>query len=222
MSRSFQHGLQPYVQSLTPDFNAGATDEQRDKTFPSSLEAAKAAFTDGIPEPDNNLFFQRTQQFYDATMEYVQGVDAMLRKDPQRLTSPLRGADVVDAIVSYMEPFVGFQGKIVVDAYGVKEGNFIIRNVWGKEAINVLLMDTWSRSASPIPNPDRWVTDISGTIRWKFQGNPTLFMGTLRSAALLLRPTLYRARAMQPRTNACMPSGSGTFSGSVCGSAAFA
>ncbi len=189
------------MQSLTPDFNAGAKDEQRDNTYPSSLEVAKAAFTNGIPALEDDIYLG-VQQFYDATMEFVQGVDAMLRGDPQRPTSPLRGADVIDAILNDMEHFVGVQGKVVVDAYGVKEGNYVIRNIWGKEAIPVLLLDTWSRSASPIPNPERWVTDISGTIRWKFQGNPTLFMGTLRSAALLLRPTLYRARAMQPQRKA--------------------
>ncbi len=119
---------------------------------------------------DSNL------QYYDAVMEFAHGADEALRKDPRLAPTSIKGPVLFDAMTT-MLPFVGMQGKIVLDEYGLKEGFFAVRNVWGKKSIKVLLMDTWARKCIDYFNPNLLVTDLSGNVTWKFQGNPTLFMG---------------------------------------------
>ena len=54
--------------------------------------------------------------------------------------------------------------------------------------VSVYLMDTKSKAMIPISNADRWVTDGTGNLRWKFQGNPFLFMGNVSDPPLDLVP----------------------------------
>jgi hypothetical protein len=175
MAAEFRQRLGPYVQGLTAEFNPAAADDSRDKAYPKRLQEAKKLVR-GDHLLDMDLLYHNAIQFYDAVMEFAHGVDAVLRQDPQRSPTSIRGADLYEAMTT-MPPFVGMQGKIVLDAYGLKEGHFAMRNVWGKQSLKVLLMDTLHRSISDVTHLNTWVTDLSGTVTWKFQGQPILFMG---------------------------------------------
>ena len=162
------------MKALTADFNPAARDDARDAAYPEKLKDVQQMVA-GEKTPDIQMY-ANAMQFYDALMEFVNGVDAILRKDPKTPPTSIRGAALFEAMTT-MPTFVGMQGKIVLDLYGLKEGFFAIRNNWGKTSVNVLLMDTWARVARDVFNPDTWVTDLSGNVKWKFQGNPVLFMG---------------------------------------------
>jgi hypothetical protein len=71
-----------------------------------------------------------------------------------------------------------------VDAFGNKEGYFVIRNVVGKEALSVYWFDTKAQAMINVTHSDRMVSNWNGTIRWKFHGNPVVFMGNLTVAPL--------------------------------------
>ena len=68
-------------------------------------------------------------QFYDTIIEFAYAADAMLKEDPTRAPSSIRGAALYEALTKTRT--VGMQGRVVIDEYGLKEGHFVIRNVWG-------------------------------------------------------------------------------------------
>ena len=72
----------------------------------------------------------------------------------------------------------------MVDAFGNKEGYFVIRNVVGKEALSVYWFDTKAKAMTIVTHSDRSVSDWTDTIRWKFHGTPVVFMGNLTVAPL--------------------------------------
>ena len=123
-------------------------------------------------------------------MMFANAADALLQKDPSMTAGQIRGANLYDAILK--NRFVASQGKIVIDGYGLKDGHFAVRNLWGKPPwhtkTSVLLLDSWAKTASAILNPDVMLTDYTGTIRWKFNGDPILFMGNTSIAPKNVRP----------------------------------
>ena len=68
-------------------------------------------------------------QFYDTIIEFAYAADAMLKEDPTRAPSSIRGTALYEALTKTRT--VGMQGRVVIDDYGLKEGHFVIRNVWG-------------------------------------------------------------------------------------------
>ncbi len=68
-------------------------------------------------------------QFYDTIIEFAYAADAILKEDPTRAPSSIRGAALYEALTKTRT--VGMQGRVVIDEYGLKEGHFVIRNVWG-------------------------------------------------------------------------------------------
>ena len=89
-------------------------------------------------------------------------------------------------------------GRVVLDGLGLKEGIFVLRNVVGKSDVLVMKLDTYLKVATPVlytkqPNKRRrkasveqveyrepiFVTDLSGKVRWQWNGNPILFAGNI-------------------------------------------
>ena len=75
------------------------------------------------------LAFSFPVQFYDTIIEFAYAADAILKEDPTRAPSSIRGAALYEALTKTRT--VGMQGRVVIDEYGLKEGHFVIRNVWG-------------------------------------------------------------------------------------------
>jgi hypothetical protein len=119
--------------------------------------------------------YYHVQQYYDSLMMFAHAADALLKQDPSLPAEEVRGKRLYDSILKTR--FVASQGKIVIDGFGLKDGFFCVRNIWGKQKIKVLLLDSWAKKAVDFFNPNTTVTDLSGKISWQFQGQPVLFMG---------------------------------------------
>ena len=61
-----------------------------------------------------------------------------------------------------------------------------------------MLLDTYAKSATPIDSNGVWVTDLSGNITWKFQGEPALFMGRHRNSRWTTASGIPTGRASHP------------------------
>jgi hypothetical protein len=68
----------------------------------------------------------------------------------------------------------------------------------GKQSVLVMLLDTYAKSATPIDSNGVWVTDLSGNITWKFQGEPALFMGRHRNSRWTTASGIPTGRASHP------------------------
>jgi hypothetical protein len=142
-----------------------------------SAQAKKYLLSDdpGDPPVGASEIYYNTQQMYDSFMMFAYAADAMLQQEPSLSSGSIRGPRLYDALLKTR--LAASQGKIVLDGYGLKDGHFLMRNVWGKQKIKVLLLDSWAKKVFDIANPDLMVTDLSGKVTWKFQGDPIVFMG---------------------------------------------
>ena len=180
LADSFHQRLKPYLSNLTASFSATAIDKKRDADYPDRLAKAKKYLLSeepGEPPARADRIYYHTQQLYDAFMAFANAADAILKSDPTTAPSAIKGSKLYDTMLKTR--FVGSQGKFVLDGYGLKDGHFLMRNVWGKESVKVLLIDSWAKKAFDLKNPDLMVTNLAGNVTWKFQGDPVLFMGNV-------------------------------------------
>ncbi len=111
-------------------------------------------------------------QFFDAVMIFANAADKLLRDNPKRDLSTLKGPDLFKAMTK--NEFTALQGRMVIDLFGTKEGHFVVRNVWGQGDTMtlppVLLLDTLAVAVIPLAVEPITITGINGQT-WTFQSS---------------------------------------------------